>query len=417
MSICFFGADRQTKYRCTYELDEGITVSVEYDVSDEVESVNGMKIWSTSTKIPSRDIIVADPDTSSYILIRNAYYNGNTARYGSIDDRTISRFSSDSYFKCNNLESVLSISELTSFSKLKIFSKEVNRQIGSPSLSYTRTDEVTQIELKNKSQKECVLINNNNIKNITIGDDWICHREGREHLDVCITGYIEIELETPVAFDECYLYMKELAIYLQLFKAGAFEFEKFQLFVGTEYVEYCTIFDEINLKKRSIQNSVDSKLIEFLAACYRNIPYRDGQEETRNIPYIIIRRYRSLEDNFLTCFRFIECYYKRTTNLTSNSDVLTQALIDHPQNISNFKTLGADYKDEIIALRNQYVHTGFYLKNNTLERKNQQGLVRAVYPNITAEWIYERTKLLYQIVVDIIFKTMLGYDKYNYDYR
>ena len=86
MSVCFLGADRQTKYRCTYELEDGITIYVEYDISDEIESVNGLKTWSTSTKFPSRDIIVADPDTKSYILAKNAYYNGNTMRIGSIDD-------------------------------------------------------------------------------------------------------------------------------------------------------------------------------------------------------------------------------------------------------------------------------------------------------------------------------------------
>ena len=417
MSICFLGTDRQTKYRCTYELDDGITVSAEYDVSDEVETVNGLKIWSTATKFPPRDIIVADPDSKSYIFVKNAYYNGNTMRFGSIDDRTISKFSADSFFKCNTLDSVLFLSEEKSFSRIKIFCKEVNRQIGSPSLSYTRTDETTQIGLKNKQQNECVLINNNNIDSICIGDEWVCHREGCEHIDIRISGSIELVLKKAEAFEECYKYLKELSVYLQLFKPGAFEFEKIQLLVGTEYVEYCTTFDEINLKKRSIQNSVDGKMIEFLEACYKNIPYRDGQVETRNIPYIINRKYRSLEDNFLTCFRFIECYYKRSTNLTANKDIITQALSDHPQDISSFQTLGTDYIDEIIALRNQYVHTGFYLKNNTLEHKNRHGKVIAVYPNITAEWIYERTKLLYQIVMDIIFITMLGYNLYTYDYR
>ena len=417
MSVCFLGADRQTKYRCTYESEDGITLYVEYDISDEIESVNGLKTWSTSTKFPSRDIIVADPDTKSYILVKNAYYNGNTMRIGSIDDRTISKFKSDSFFKCNTLDSVLALSQEKSFSRIKIFSQEVNRQIASPSLSYVRTDEITQIGLKNKRENECVPININNIDSVCIGDEWVCHRDGREHIDIRISGSIELVLKKPEAFEECNKYLKELSVYLQLFKPGAFEFEKIQLLVGTEYVEYCINYDEINYKKRGIQNSVDGKLIGFLEACYKNIPYRDGQVETRNIPYIINRRYRSLEDNFLTCFRFIECYYKRSTNLSSNKDIITQSLSDHPQDTSSFQTLGTDYIDEIIALRNQYVHTGFYLKNNTLEKKNQQGQVLAVYSNITAEWIYERTKLLYQVVMDIIFKTMLGYNSYTYDYR
>ena len=34
--------------------------------------------------------------------------------------------------------------------------------------------------------------------------------------------------------------------------------------------------------------------------------------------------------------------------------------------------------------------------------------------NIDVKWIYERTKILYSIAIDIIFKNMLGYEKYEF---
>ena len=34
--------------------------------------------------------------------------------------------------------------------------------------------------------------------------------------------------------------------------------------------------------------------------------------------------------------------------------------------------------------------------------------------NIDWEWIYDRTKILYEIVIDIIFRDMLGYEKYKF---
>ena len=34
--------------------------------------------------------------------------------------------------------------------------------------------------------------------------------------------------------------------------------------------------------------------------------------------------------------------------------------------------------------------------------------------NIDVKWIYERTKILYSIAIDIIFKNMLGYEKYKF---
>lgn len=417
LSVCYFGGNTEIKYQCQYELIDGISISVEYDISDEIEAVNGLKMWTTATEFEPRDIIIADPDSSSYYLVKSAYYSGHTARYGSVDDRTISIFKSNSYFKCSSLESVLSISNSNSFSSIKIYSQEIYRQLENSSLSYTRTDEVTQISLKNKTEKEEVQINLNNINRICISDDWNCHRDGREHIDIKLTGYIDIKLEAPAPFDEIYQYLKELAVYLQLYKPGAFSFERIQMLIDEEYADYCVVFDEINIDKHSRPNSVEDKLIHFLESCYKTIPYRDGKEETRNIPYIISRRYRSIEDNFLSCFRFVECYYKRTTNLTSNIDVLKKALSDHPQRLSSFSTLGSNYINEIVALRNQYVHTGYYLKNYTLERKDRHGNVVEVYSNITFYWIYERTKLLYQLVMDIIFKAMLGYATYNYDYR
>ena len=48
----------------------------------------------------------------------------------------------------------------------------------------------------------------------------------------------------------------------------------------------------------------------FLQTAYQSIEYRKGRQSIRNIPYIVIDKSRQIEDNFLTYFRFIECYNK-----------------------------------------------------------------------------------------------------------
>ena len=35
--------------------------------------------------------------------------------------------------------------------------------------------------------------------------------------------------------------------------------------------------------------------------------------------------------------------------------------------------------------------------------------------NVDVDWIYEKTKILYEIVVDIIFRKMLNYDNYKFN--
>ena len=70
-------------------------------------------------------------------------------------------------------------------------------------------------------------------------------------------------------------------------------------------------------------------------------------------------------------------------------------------------------------MRNRYVHAGYYIKNDSLKisferidgRKNPKDYTAK---NVDVDWIYERTFLLYQVVIDIIYKDMLGYDNYRF---
>ena len=415
MSVCFFGTDHEKKIKCSYIEENGITVNAEYDISDEVESINGMIIWSTATRINSRNILIADPENECYILVIDAYYAGNNSRYGSLDDKKISIFKSNSYLKSISFDDVRKAASDTSFTKIRVYSKEITPYYDKPSVTLTKSKDKTIIEMKKYSEPAKSLIETNGIKEICIGDFWSYERNDRISIDVQISGYIELLLPEKESIDNCYKYLKELAIYLQLFIPGRFMFEKIQLFIGDNLIDYYIEFDEFTIKKDFSKNSVTVSLLDFLSNCYKTIPYRDGNEEIRNIPYIINHKYRSIEDNFIACFRFIECFYKRTTSLDKSRPIIEQAIKDHPQELSSYSTFGStDYIEEIVALRNHYVHSGFYLKDCSLEIKNSKKEIIRVVNNINGHWLYERTQLLYKIAIDIIFKTMLGYDTYTY---
>lgn len=72
------------------------------------------------------------------------------------------------------------------------------------------------------------------------------------------------------------------------------------------------------------------------------------------------------------------------------------------------------------CLRNRYVYSGYYIKNNSLwitfkdlDEKTSK-LKNYTLNNVDDKWISERTKILYTIVIDIIFKNMLEYKKYKF---
>ena len=81
-----------------------------------------MKIWSTTTKINNRNIIIADPENHCYILAIDAYYAGNSYRFGSLDDIETTVFKSDSYLKSSSLEDILNVASDTSFTKIRVYS-------------------------------------------------------------------------------------------------------------------------------------------------------------------------------------------------------------------------------------------------------------------------------------------------------
>jgi hypothetical protein len=74
---------------------------------------------------------------------------------------------------------------------------------------------------------------------------------------------------------------------------------------------------------------------------------------------------------------------------------------------------------EIISLRNHYTHSGYYIKNHSIKVKFKKIGKQANPKNYTAnnvdfKSIYKRTKILYDIVIDIIFRNMLEIEDYNF---
>ena len=113
-------------------------------------------------------------------------------------------------------------------------------------------------------------------------------------------------------------------------------------------------------------------------------------------------------------YRFIENYYKRQG---VEDTFIEKCFAEHYHGNSFVESEKiACYVRELICLRNHYVHSGYYIKNGYLritfgkEEKN----TRDYNAEVSIQWIYERVQIMRAMVLDIIFREMLGIEQYRY---
>ena len=261
-----------------------------------------------------------------------------------------------------------------------------------------------------------------NIKRIKVTDDWNSLQDSKLHnITIDFSGYIEIELTKRVNYDLVSDFINELKIFMQLYYPNKFSVDRICVKVGDIYYKLVLPQMDLEYKEKYVGKTIDEKLLNFLKKCYVTIPYRNSKTEIRNIPYIVMKSSRSIEDNFLMFYRFIECYYKKQQISNIRKTFVSHSIKEHyavRNNLSDEEI--ENYAQEIICLRNHYVHSGYYIKNSCL-RVSFDKINRKKNPkdytvnNIDVQWIYKRTKMLYKIAIDIIFKDLLGYDKYKFD--
>ena len=185
-------------------------------------------------------------------------------------------------------------------------------------------------------------------------------------------------------------------------------------------IEFVAGINRISSVNSRIEKSVDDSILTFLQKCYSSIPYRKGNNYTRNIAYIVRDDYRNIEDIFLLFYRFIECYYRSQKIQGINYSFIQYSILNNYRK-HNIKFDVDMLANQIRCLRNHYAHSGYHLRNNSLRivynRRNKPADPRNyTEQDIDYKWIAKRTRILYEISIDIIFRSVLGYDAYDYDH-
>lgn len=419
MSVCYFNNDYEKLYRCDYEIkEEGIYVKVEYNVHNEIPAVNGFRTFGTNTEFENRDILIIDYNTKMNYLLKEAFFKGCSTVSGTPDSGIKTEFFSRWYFYDKDYEK-LSLLNGNNIKKIRIFSKMINEFIGNPSVIQEKNENEHRIILKRDSTQEKMKINKNNVKQITLSDYWNVMEDIGNEINIKLSTYVEIEVRNCINLDDVYQYVSELIIYFQLLKPCKFDIDEIFVEIDNHRFGVCMPITKVDKSKYHKNTSVEDGICNFLSKCYNFIPYRNSKNEIRNIHYIILNSSRNLEDNFLMFYRFIECYYKKQKIDDIKTSFIRYAFENNYKKIHKIEKL-ENLVQEIICLRNHYVHEGYFLIDETLyiafpKINRKANPKNYVVKNVSLEWIYERTKMLYEIVIDIIFRNMLGYDEYKFD--
>ncbi len=417
MTICFFDMDYNKKFRCVYEESEDyIDVLIDYDIESEIETVNGIRAIGSQTEYKNRDIVIVDSDNKKNILMKNAYYFGFSSRLGTLDDHIQTTFRAHSYFSANDINKILKLPDTPKVNKIEIYSKSILDLIGIPSLRKVKRKEEDDIFLNKKNEPISIYIGLNNISEILIDDFWrYKHNHQTKIIEIDFLGRIQIILNKRINYDEVSTYLNELIVYMQLYFPYRFVINKICVDIDKTVYEYKAPTLKIENKGFHINKTVDCSLGEFLKKCYTNIPYHKSTEELRNIRYIIFNKNRQIEDDFLTYYRFIECYYKKQEIEGIKKSFIKYSIANNYKKENNLTDAEKNSLTwEIISLRNKYVHSGYYIKNSCLNVKDKETGEGWTVNNIDVDWLYRRTKILYDISIDIIFKNILGFNTYEY---
>ena len=201
---------------------------------------------------------------------------------------------------------------------------------------------------------------------------------------------------------------------MELLRPDKRELKKVYVQIDSKYYELNhKAFYEDNINRKMVKLAISDSIEDYLSRCYMKLPIRNSNNANRNIIHVIFNKPRNIEDSFLLFYRFVECYYKRKNyrtnylikSLTESKNIYLEYFRDEElENVIQ----------EIICLRNHYIHSGYYIHRGQLPIKFKDDKSKNYSAKADINWIYKRTKMLYYVTIDILYKQILNYDTYDY---
>ena len=173
-------------------------------------------------------------------LLKNAYYCGHSEVLGTQMVDIKQDFFKILFFGIRIMKKLCDLQNGNNIKKIRIYSNIINELIGYPSLYKEENKNEYIIKLRRDTSKQRVEVNLNNIKSIEISDDWTSeHKRKSNEIDIKLNGYIEIEMDNCINYEDIYNYVQELIIYFQLLKPCKFNINKIVVEIEKLYYGFC----------------------------------------------------------------------------------------------------------------------------------------------------------------------------------
>lgn len=108
-------------------------------------------------------------------------------------------------------------------------------------------------------------INRNNVKSITLADDWDSLKSSKLHkITIDFNGYIEIELVRRVNYNLVPDYINELKIFMQLYYPNKFCVDKIWVKIDDTFYQIVTPQMDVEYKEAYVERTIKEIYWSFL---------------------------------------------------------------------------------------------------------------------------------------------------------
>lgn len=360
--IVFFDDEIKNTYSCEYEIEnEKINIEVDFGYADRetlTKTVNeNRKIIYPET------ITIVDEKQKLYIKTFFAFYT----RYEITSDffmRTKKRYYSNSYLKTNILANLPIIQKDSVVSELRVYHEVLDMFYGNKSKDIIRKGNVAIITLDSaKPSEKIIKIKKFNIKEINLYSGWTSKTSERE-VHINYFNKLILSFKKPIKLEKLFSYERLLNIMFNGFCPRNKPIYKYEILIDGKSYEF--VSKNINYSPDFslnftdvIEHNIENYIIKFIS----KFDIKESDFNLINSFYNTKKLFA--EDKFVVYYRFLELSLKAT-----DPDWLENLLkINKPL----IKYCGLKFTNklflEMVTLRNQYTHEGYFINKHKLSVK------------------------------------------------
>lgn len=326
-------------------------------------------------------------------------------------------FKADFYISTSKIEKINNFNEYLVIKSIKFYHPLFNQFFNSSMLKeINEKNMITFLFTYKNSETREIKIDKNNIEKIVFGSTCgnFTYKRNEQFLNIEINNYVEIFLIKGITYDDLYKYIKELNVIVNAYFPENLPFYKTSISTvdGLEYILTNKLLGNEKSFSGPYYNFHKIDFIKFIEEMYKKISYRTIEDKNFFLPFDINNKHKSIEDEFIYYYRFIDFYIGKLSEIEGKLEPKNYKRINRfiDENLYLFdfqdKNKINELKNEIVSLRNHYLHEGYYLKNGEFEVKIKPPYMK----KLDYIWLYNVTKAFKRGVFKILYCNILGFE-------